>query len=79
VFELAPVYDMLPMLYAPQNDQIVEQRFEPPDRKAAWLSVWARARTLAEAYWQKLSVEERISADFRALCRESLATLKAAR
>jgi hypothetical protein len=77
VFELAPVYDMLPMLFAPQNDQIVPRQFEPIPATAAWLSVWARARGCAEIYWERLTQESRLSADFRALCAQSLATLLA--
>jgi hypothetical protein len=30
-FELAPVYDMLPMLFAPEHDQTVARIFQPPD------------------------------------------------
>ncbi|MGH8226588.1 MAG: HipA domain-containing protein [Steroidobacteraceae bacterium] len=50
-FELAPAYDVLPMLFAPQSDQILERRFEPPDPTGETLSVWPRAQALAEAYW----------------------------
>jgi hypothetical protein len=45
-FALAPVYDMVPMLFAPQNDQIVPRLFEPPAPRAAWLSLRSRARSL---------------------------------
>ena len=34
-FTLAPVYDMLPMLFAPQNEQIVPRVFEPPAARSA--------------------------------------------
>jgi serine/threonine protein kinase HipA of HipAB toxin-antitoxin module len=42
-FELAPVYDMLPMLFAPQDGQLVARPFELIPAKAAWLAVWAGA------------------------------------
>jgi hypothetical protein len=74
---LAPVYDMLPMLFAPQNDQIVPRQFEPGPVRAAWLPVWKRARALAESYWGLLSAEKRISAEFRKLCAQSLEALPA--
>ena len=35
---------VLPMLFAPQDDQLIARSFEPPSPKAAWLSVWAGAR-----------------------------------
>jgi len=76
-FDLAPVYDMLPMLFAPQSDQIVERDFDPPDPTPDTLSVWSRARTLAEAYWELLCRDVRISGDFRALSGQSLAALRA--
>lgn len=75
-FELAPAYDMLPMLYAPENDQLVDREFEPPVGRAEWLSVWSAARTLAAAYWERLAREPRVSADFQNLCARNLATLK---
>lgn len=74
-FTLAPVYDMLPMLFAPQNDQIVPRVFEPPAPRSAWLSVWSRARSLAESYWQRLVDEPTLSEEFRELCARSLESL----
>jgi hypothetical protein len=75
--ELAPVYDMLPMLFAPQDDQLVARQFEPVPARAAWLSVWTRARALAESYLDRLAQESRMSADFQQLCAQSLAVLRA--
>jgi hypothetical protein len=40
--------------------------------RAAWLTVWPSARTLAEVYWDRLAQEPRISADFRQLSAQSL-------
>jgi len=75
-FELAPVYDMLPMLFAPQDDQLVPRQFEPIPATSAWLSVWTRARECAEVYWQRLSEESRMSDGFRALCAKSLKAIR---
>jgi serine/threonine protein kinase HipA of HipAB toxin-antitoxin module len=33
--ELAPIYDMLPMLFAPQDGQLVERQFEPAGADSA--------------------------------------------
>jgi len=76
-FTLAPVYDMLPMLFAPQNDQIVPRVFEPPAPRSTWLPVWSQARSLAESYWQQLADESTLSDEFRALCVRSLESLRA--
>jgi hypothetical protein len=75
-FELAPVYDMLPMLFAPQDALLVERPFEPAGPAAATLSVWPRARDLAEAYWGRLSAEPRLSEDFRRRCVQCLEAVK---
>jgi HipA-like C-terminal domain/Bacterial regulatory protein, arsR family len=74
---LAPAYDMLPMLFAPQDDQIVPREFEPGPATAAWLSVWTDARACAENYWDRLADEPRLSAEFRGLCSRNLAAIRA--
>ena len=75
-FRLSPVYDMLPMLFAPQNDQIVPRVFEPPPPRSTWLPVWARALSLAESYWRRLVDEPALSEEFRTLCVRALESLR---
>jgi DNA-binding transcriptional ArsR family regulator len=72
LFELAPIYDMLPMLFAPQADQLIERPFEPVGATAVTLSVWPRARDLAQSYWQRLCSEPRLSAEFQKRCQGCL-------
>jgi hypothetical protein len=76
-FDLAPIYDMLPMLFAPEHDQIVARVFSPPDPTSDTLHAWAPARSLAETYWRRLAGDARISAEFRGLCGTCLQTLEA--
>jgi HipA-like C-terminal domain len=76
-FKLAPIYDMLPMLFAPSHDEIVVRVFEPPEPAAATMRVWSKAREVAEEYWRRLTNDERISADFREICAACLSTLNA--
>lgn len=76
-FEVAPVYDMLPMLFAPQHDQMLTQVFNPPAPTSDTLHAWGRARMLAERYWQVLVDDPRISEGFRAISAASMATLEA--
>lgn len=75
-FTLAPAYDMLPMLFAPQNDQLIDREFEPPVAKAEWLPVLSAARSLADAYWERLTNEGMLSAGFRQLAASNLAALR---
>ena len=77
-FSLAPVYDMLPMLFAPQNDQIIARTFEPAEPAAETMSVYRRARALAEQFWGRLLADARVSEEFRgiaATCANTLAAL----
>jgi hypothetical protein len=76
-FVLAPVYDMLPMLFAPQDDQLVERDFAPPPPTAATVSVHDEALELARRYWRALCEDQRISSGFRQICVECGARLKA--
>jgi DNA-binding transcriptional ArsR family regulator len=76
-FELAPVYDMLPMLFAPQSEQLIERSFEPAGPTAVTLSVWPQAQEMAQQYWTRLSEEPRLSADFRARSVRCLDALQA--
>lgn len=75
-FSLAPVYDMLPMLFAPEHNQIVSRTFVPASPTADTLSTYAHARDLAEQYWRAIINDDRISEDFRQISAECLATLE---
>jgi DNA-binding transcriptional ArsR family regulator len=75
-FELAPIYDMLPMLFAPQDSQLIERPFEPAGPAAATLSAWPRARDLAESYWLRLCEESRLSEEFRRRCEGCLGAVR---
>ena len=68
-WQLAPAYDMLPMLYAPVAGEIVPRNFaaQPPRPTVHTLQVWPRARELAQRFWQTTAQDPRISAPFREL------------
>jgi hypothetical protein len=65
---LAPVYDMLPMVFAPRGTSVVESRFEPRPPTANNLDVWHHAARHAVAYWNQLVDSAELSDGFRALC-----------
>ena len=74
--QVAPVYDMLPTMFAPmQGGEIASVSFAPelpmPSRKQAWVQASAAAKTL----WQRASNDARISKGFWALCAENFETL----
>ena len=68
-WQLAPVYDMLPMFYAPVAGEVVARDWasQAPRPNAHTLSVWPQARALALRFWQSVAVDARISPAFRAL------------
>jgi hypothetical protein len=74
---LAPAYDMLPMLYAPQRGvELPHVHFAPrlplpPEREA-----WQEAANAAEQFWSHAADDARVSAAFRAICAENLQTVR---
>lgn len=73
---LAPAYDMLPMLYAPQNGQIVEREFTPPLPRPADADVWKEVWMAGKDFWTSASTDNIISSDFRNIARENLKKLQ---
>lgn len=77
---LAPVYDMLPMLFAPVGTMVVERSFEPRPPSADNLDVWGHAARYAVEYWGRLVDSSELSHEFRqrcARCRDSMEALAA--
>ncbi|MBT9552749.1 MAG: type II toxin-antitoxin system HipA family toxin YjjJ [Hydrogenophaga sp.] len=77
-WQLAPAYDMLPMLYAPVAGEIVPRDFaaSPPRPSVHTLAVWPRARELATRFWRAAASDERISAGFRAIAQGNQAVVE---
>lgn len=76
-FNLAPAYDMLPMLFAPEHNQIIARTFVPAPPTAETLASYPRARRLAEHYWQTVISDDRVSNNFRGLGAACLSALEA--
>jgi hypothetical protein len=75
---LAPIYDMLPMVFAPEGARVIERSFVPPPPTADTLDVWPQAARSALGYWDQLIDSGELSAGFRercARCREAVAQL----
>lgn len=74
---LAPAYDMLPMLYAPQRGvELPPVNFAPRLPMPAERETWQDAATAADEFWSRAADDARISADFRATCVENLRTVR---
>jgi hypothetical protein len=74
---LAPAYDMLPMLYAPQRGvELPPVNFAPRLPLPAEREAWAYAATAADQFWSRAADDARIGAEFRALCADNLHTIR---
>jgi hypothetical protein len=75
---LTPVYDMLPMLFAPKDANLVERQFAPGPPTALNLHLWHEVAGHALRYWSRLSKERGLSVAFRRIskgCKDTLARL----
>ena len=62
-WRLAPAYDMLPIMYAPQSGvELVERKLSPalPNERENWL----HAANTTLVFWRGAEADERISSDF---------------
>ncbi|RZL64505.1 MAG: type II toxin-antitoxin system HipA family toxinoxin YjjJ [Variovorax sp.] len=67
-FALAPMYDMLPMRYAPLGGgEVAERSFEPTLPLPPQRAVWREACAAAIAFWRAASGDARIGDGFRAV------------
>lgn len=66
VLGMAPLYDMLPMMYAAPSGHVTEGVFAPTPVSPAEVEVWDSASAAALVFWQTVSRDERISSAFQA-------------
>ena len=71
VVGLAPVYDMLPMKYAPVQERISSEAITVTAPTPTTISTWERARDLAITYWRKLQEDKKLSARFFKIAEEN--------
>lgn len=77
---LAPVYDMLPMAYAPMRGvELPERDFVPRLPLPAQREAWQCAAQAAEHFWALASGDARISPAFRAICAGNAEKVRGAR
>jgi hypothetical protein len=74
---MAPAYDMLPMLYAPQRGvELPPGNFAPRLPLPAERDDWQEAATAADEFWSRAADDVRISAEFRAICATNLQAVR---
>ncbi len=73
---LAPVYDMLPMHFAPRGHEVVDAPWAPPAPRLEHARAWRSAWPLALRYWEALSGAD-LSDDFRGVASSGLAAVQA--
>jgi len=73
---LAPVYDMLPMRFAPTtHGEVVERAIKIAQPTPLTQVIWPMAWRWAKTYWQKVSNDVRISESFRAIAQQYVANI----
>jgi serine/threonine protein kinase HipA of HipAB toxin-antitoxin module len=66
-FSLLPVYDMVPMAFAPVRGELPAVQLPPPIRTANNEAVWAAAGHAASTLWLRLADDARLSDSFRGI------------
>ncbi|SOE06385.1 HipA-like N-terminal domain-containing protein [Variovorax sp. YR752] len=75
--QLAPIYDMLPMTYAPvRGVELPPRTYAPRLPLPSEKDLWKRAALAAVAFWDSADADDRISAEFRAVCAQNSLTLR---
>ena len=76
VLHLCPVYDMLPMAYAPlPGGELPQPVFNPPLPLPREHTLWLQACRAATRFWKNVANDDRISAPFRAIAEGNAAEL----
>ncbi len=73
---LAPVYDMLPMFFAPQNEQIIDRKLPIPKPTLQDRNVWKECFKMANSFWRAVQQDKRISTEFKITVNHALEVLK---
>ncbi len=73
---LCPVYDMLPMAYAPlPGGELPRPVFNPPLPLPREHTVWLEARRAASRFWETVACDGRVSPSFRSIAEDNAAAL----
>jgi HipA-like C-terminal domain len=70
-FNLAPAYDVLPMLYRPMDGAVPTRVYAPPAAIPGAPREWSSALDCARLFWDRVKGDVRISEGFRLICSEN--------
>ena len=73
---ITPVYDMLPMMYAPRQEYIDTGVITISPPKPQTITLWKKALELAVGYWQRIQITEGFSASFIEIARNNVDILQ---
>jgi hypothetical protein len=76
ILELAPVYDMCPMSYAPRANQLIPHQFRPPIPRKNDQQIWSTALPLALRFWKEVASDGLISERFQKIAKENICILE---
>lgn len=77
IVRLAPVYDMLPMHYRPnEGGSVRDEPFNLPMPDLAAPEIWSRATMLAMEFWRRTGENFRIGENFRKLCIDNIGRIE---
>jgi len=74
-YSLAPVYDMLPMLYRPTSGETPQREFAPGGLTRDTADVWDSALQSALHFWDRTAFEPGISREFKQICLQNVDVL----
>lgn len=70
-FTLAPVYDMLPMRYAPVAGEVLTPEFRPPAPVQGLIPAYSAMLEPAQEFWRRVAGDTDISPAFRELAQRN--------
>ena len=70
IISIAPVYDMLPMIYAPVHGEVLKPKFESPVLPPYDKNIWQQVIVPAKMFWVKVLDDSRISSEIRNIAKE---------
>ena len=76
VLDLAPVYDMLPMLYSPVGEQVISREFKARYATPLEGSMWNQARDMAIDFWECVAENSLVSDGFKVIAGENSKLLR---
>lgn len=79
VLGLAPVYDMLPMQYAPHQGHIIDRALDLPVPKPSDVGRWEDVCAAATDFWARVSRHPQVSEPFRELAQTNEQAVERAR